>query len=247
MTTVTQCLGRLVKDDDRFRGLFADGHKFHHEIRCERIADGDLCKGCQEKQSRRDGNHPTRLHGLISEAIPEWSHIFGGDWYNKRLPKYGAPSDMEMVKAKAAQEKARKSVKTSAPETIVAPTQVAAEPAQVAEEPKKKRVYKKKIVIVNEIPEVETKPKTKSKAKDLAIPAEVVIAAVESKEAPLEPTHIVRVKVSLMNIDGHPYFLDPIKNKLYNVASDKRPGRYHGRWNPTGKKIDTTFPDSDAE
>lgn len=114
-------MGRLV--DDKQMGLFPDGeHKFHLELRCKNDAFDDLCDKC-ENRTREPCNghksHPALLHGLMNEPIPYWSHVYGGPWYEIRVPKWGEPVEEQMVKAKKASEEAMKGVTPSSVKTVV--------------------------------------------------------------------------------------------------------------------------------
>ena len=107
--------------------------------------------------------------------------------------------------------------------------------------------------------EAEKKPRVKKaiKIKDevvepVAVPVALVkepvqIKAIESTQTALHDIEIQVIKVRKFEINGHSYFMDSNKYKLYKVGSDKKPGAYHGRWNPEKEEIDTHFPDSDRE
>ena len=75
----------------------------------------------------------------------------------------------------------------------------------------------------------------------------VQIKAIESIQSTLHDVDVHVIKVRKFEIHGHSYYLDSNKYKLYKVGSDKKPGAYHGRWNPEKEEIDTSFPDSDRE
>jgi hypothetical protein len=67
---------------------------------CNRVVDGDaevLCKTCAKK-SLTHVRHEPRLHGLLTEPIPDDSHIFGGAWYMRMVERFGPPP-MEWVMA----------------------------------------------------------------------------------------------------------------------------------------------------
>ena len=226
----TQCQARLV--NDKITGLFADGHhKFHHELRCNRITleSSELCGRCQERKEQDSVKkcHPSRVHGLITEKIPEWSHIFGGEWYLKSSLKYGTPPEIEMGKAKVAKEIAYKGVDTASVKETKPETVTVKETVTETKPVKKKRAYVKK--------------------KVEAAPIQTKTLAIESKEPPITLNNVVRIGVRPHQIEGRKYFLDSNKGKLYTVAADKSPGHYYGRWNPQEETVDTDFPDSDAE
>ena len=109
-----RCLGRLVNDTKGTYCLsFEGGGYFHIPIQCDKIADG-LCAGCLVKKERTEakvalmtgkslqGTHPSYLHGLVTEPIPIWSHIYDGTWYRLKISSGSIVSESTMAKAKAA-------------------------------------------------------------------------------------------------------------------------------------------------
>ena len=73
---------------------------------CNRVVDGDrevLCKMCAKK-SLTHVRHEPRLHGLLTEPIPDDSHIFGGAWYLRMVERFGPPP-MEWVIAAEVNQK----------------------------------------------------------------------------------------------------------------------------------------------
>ena len=109
-----RCLGRLVNDTKGTHCLsFETGGYFHIPIQCDRTANG-LCATCLVKQERTEakvalmtgkslqGTHPSYLHGLVTEPIPTWSHIYDGAWYRLKISSGSTVSDINMAKAKAA-------------------------------------------------------------------------------------------------------------------------------------------------
>jgi len=44
------------------------------------------------------------LHGLLTEPIPDTSHIYGGTWYKKQVQRFGEPSEEWVKAAKDAQK-----------------------------------------------------------------------------------------------------------------------------------------------
>lgn len=65
--------------------------------------DGSLCKTCAKK-SLTHVRHEPRLHGLLTEPIPDDSHIFGGAWYLRMVERFGPPP-MEWVIAAEVNQK----------------------------------------------------------------------------------------------------------------------------------------------
>jgi hypothetical protein len=131
----------------------------------EAMEGNSLCEWCfmLPKDGRyKDGKyHGRNVHGLITEPIPEDSHIYGGPWYNGVVELYGDLEDKEWIKmAEEAQQKleeeVRKRVKGIVEEKVAPkkkkPKAEKAEQPVEAETEKKKvqRGRKKKVVEVEE-------------------------------------------------------------------------------------------------
>ena len=268
-----------MRDGEGNRGRFPDNHRFYYEFRCSYpMQEGDLCSRCLEWKSR--GVNKKDLyrchHGLVTEEIPEWSHIYGGIWYQSKVSVYGEPSESEMARAKKAEMDARKGLDVDTTKEL-----------NLVEEPKKKRPYNKKKKNIpkpepqpepqpepkqqpepqpepkqqpqpetKQQPQSEPKPqpqpttvkKRRAKKEPATIPEEpnVQIQAVEVTPM-IHDIEIVKIIVRPFTVNDTAYFLDGKKNKLYSVGNDKRPSSYVGRWNPDSQIIDTEFPDSDVE
>jgi hypothetical protein len=240
-TMTTQCSGRLV-DDIRAFGLFGNGkNKFHLEIRCQSksVANTKLCGKCLERPTELGKYHSALLHGLIGEAVPPWSHIFGGEWYRAKVATYGEPDEKEMAKGKAAQAEANNGI-----DQVIVP--VVEKPKKVGEtekpKPKVKRAYKKKLQPAEPQTEAQTQAQ-ESQPKKAKVPTQ----AVESIETPIDDKEIVKIVVRAFEHDGRQYFIEYNKNKLYSVGKDKRPLAYHGRWDPATQSINVDIHDSDIE
>jgi hypothetical protein len=66
---------------------------------CENHADSILCKACANR-TRDHSKHRMRIHGLLTEPIPDDSHIYGSAWYKKQVEKYGEPPEEWIASAK---------------------------------------------------------------------------------------------------------------------------------------------------
>jgi hypothetical protein len=51
---------------------------------------GNLCEGCKRRTSAGK-TQSSMIHGLLTEEIPEYSHIFGSRWYWEKVRKSGEP------------------------------------------------------------------------------------------------------------------------------------------------------------
>lgn len=230
----TQCYARICNFEKNYI-VFGDGkHKIPLEMRCssQSVAGTKLCGRCHERP--REGKIQTSLfHGLIGEPMPPWSHIFEGDWYKANLKKYGEPDQAEMAKAKAAQIAANGGgggeSKTATETKTVVLTQTTTPTVQP--KPTVKRAPKK---TQKEVKPQEAQPSVKSQA-------------IESTETPLDGKEIVKIIVRPFEHNGHNYFLNAKKNKLYTKGKDGRPHKYHGRWNPETETICIDVPDSDVD
>ena len=89
-----QCKSRNAKKEPLF---FGDGvNIFYAEERCANtaIADTSICSKCHFKNPKATNQLSRRFqHGLITELIPETSHIFGPTtWFLNAIKLYGMPS-----------------------------------------------------------------------------------------------------------------------------------------------------------
>ena len=74
----------------------------------EAVPGEDLCESCMNRptESRyKDGKyHGRNVHGLVTEEIPEDSHIYGSAWYEDMVEKFGHPDDVWLEQAIEADE-----------------------------------------------------------------------------------------------------------------------------------------------
>lgn len=69
---------------------------------CKNPTDSTLCKACANRP-RDHSKHKMRIHGLLTEPIPDDSHIYGGAWYRKQVETYGEPPEEWIRSAKEQQ------------------------------------------------------------------------------------------------------------------------------------------------
>ncbi len=90
---IKKCLAR-VTNDSLFEYFGDRHHKFYFEFRCNYpcFENRDVCIKCLQKKINCNVQ-TSRLfdHGMIYEAIPDRSHIFGGKWYQENELKWGSP------------------------------------------------------------------------------------------------------------------------------------------------------------
>lgn len=242
---MSQCLGRLVRDIPRGEYIleFEQGGLFHIPLRCENFSrSGDLCESCVKKDQKTrekiakitgttiEGMHPALLMGRVSEPIPFWSRIYDGAWFHLKIEGGYTISKEVMAKAKKAAETAYAGVETVAPQPM----------------PGKKKVPKAPVAVAAAVP-VAPVPAAAPVAAVPVAPKKaakrVTTAAVEPvaliNPTRLEVEDILHVKVRKQEIDGRMFYLDPKKDKVYDMKF-----KYVGRLKE-GALV--SFPDSDAE
>jgi len=113
------CLGRVIGEELPFE----QGGSFHVTFQCTTRTQASLCDTCENKlkywSSKPDkgrGIQVGRIAGLMNEPIPDWAHVYGGNWFRLKLEQGLTLS--EMVKAK---------VSTKAPAAKAPPAKLSAE------------------------------------------------------------------------------------------------------------------------
>lgn len=261
-------MGRRMKDKDELKSSRTGSpFCFWHELRCSKssMTNHKLCLDCSGRivlsyDKKTHKNQTAWLHGCIDEPIPEWSVLFDGPEFHKRVSKYGKPSEEEMARAKKAQQIARGEVEeitqtlarlslqeqanASLPNTIESLPVVSSSvpPKRKAKETKPKETKPKD----TDVKAKRAAPKKKNELIQPPLPS-VPAQAYESTELPLTNVEVVKIQVRKFMVGDKQYFLDAKKYKLYAMEKDSSPGKYVGRWDPQEEKMDTSFPDSDAE
>lgn len=269
-----QCKGRYARFADRKQ--FGDGtHYFMVERRCRKSTlpgRDDVCVRCSRRTV--DNTLQERLtfdHGLIGEPIPDWSHIYGGAWYEARVEVYGAPDEDTVVWAeeyarvaklegdehKAAERELgmdplkKKRVRGADDGDIVRKTPgrkkkepAAAGGAGMAEGQKAAGVEPKAKARAPKAAAATASPKPVSKPE--AKPPTYVATHLEKELEALTVDDVEIIRVAPFEYDGRKYFRDERKNKLYKAVA-AAPGPYIGRWNPRLSAVETDIPDSDAD
>lgn len=251
-----QCKGRYVRFADR--KPFADGkHYFFVPRRCREpaTAGSEACGSCLRRltegvfQERRQFNH-----GLVDEPVPDWSHIYGGAWYEARTEAYGAPDEGIIVWA---EEYARVAL-LEGDEHKAAERELGMDPVKKKRgRPAGETPAKEKAATGKAAGGAGKAPAKRTKAAG-ATPAKKPVTKPETKPPTYVATHLEKeldaltvddveiIHVAPFEHDSRKYFRDERKNKLYKAISST-PGPYIGRWNPRLGAIETDIPDSDAE
>lgn len=210
---------------------------FFLPTRCKNKAE-KLCDSCVARQERIPAllekwkgsmqNQSEQVHGLIGEAIPEWSRIYKGPYY---LGKIEAGWTISAESERIAEEAytAAGIVKVEMPRKR--PVEVPKAP--VLEVPKTP-VLELPNAPVPEVPQPVITKAVKKAPKKGPQP----IAAIEKGE----PVEVVTVKVKATEIDGRTVYLSSVKDKVYDMKYN-----YLGRYNRKADKIETAYGDSDAE
>jgi len=257
---------------------FADRrHKFYLEYRCNLplFQQHDTCIRCLTKTSKIQGSR-TFPHGMVSDPIPEASHIYGGTWYEKGIKAWGAPPGeiqevaLQYQKAARALSKAENRIEEA---EMARPKKEAVAEEKAEEKPRVRRAPPKKkadvAVAASEQPAeaapVEEKPirKAPPKRKTQATPysATATIAQPAIHREVVLPTHMEQtveeidtdgyeieyVKLRSYQIGQTTYFRDFEKNKLYRRIKENVIGSYVGRYDPERETIHEDVPDSDNE
>jgi hypothetical protein len=103
-----RCLARIVREEHA--QYFANGkNKFYLEQRCPNTAlpNKPTCSACAVKYVTKLQTARAYPHGLITEPIPDHSHLFGSEWYEKAAEKWGDPPARIVLYAIQFQDKAR--------------------------------------------------------------------------------------------------------------------------------------------
>ena len=273
------CVSRVTAIDARC--YFADlKHKFFLEMRCDRPCSDPtkkVCDDCSIKTMSTIQWCRKIDHGTIYDPIPDRSHLFGGNWYEDGVRKWGAPSAKDIEYALEHQRNARMITGPSkvpspspdmepvkrgrkpkvAPSTI-APTippseefDIILDPITVPSTPL--------LQTVSETPVKKAAVKRPRKPKALT-PVKMADPSMVQKEVVL-PTHMEQereevdtdgfeieyVKLSVFSLGDATYFRDSKKNKLYKKIKEKTIGCYVGRYDPSTETVHTDVPDSDDE
>jgi hypothetical protein len=185
------CLGRVIGEELPFE----QGGSFHVTFQCTTRTQASLCDTCENKlkywSSKADkgrGIQVGRVAGLVNEPIPDWAHVYGGNWF--RLKLEGGFTLSEMVKAK---------VSTKAP--------AAKEPA--AKAPAAKLSAEKVLESLPVVPKpvkVTKAPKAPEQGPKVRVKGSIDTSDHE----------VIHIKVRKQVIDGREFYVDA-ENNLYDM------------------------------
>lgn len=260
---MAQCLGRLVRDSKGVGLLnFEDGGAFHVPFRCTTMTrSGDICDSCFEKEQKTiekvrgitgttiKGMLPSYLNGRVTEPIPFWSRLYDGAWYRLKIEGGARLSETVMAKAKKAAEVAYEGVTTVEPQPMPAGKKPRAKKATVepvAPPVTVKKAKKISVPVAAPVPvapvpvaPLPVAPPPVAPAKKTKAPKDNTppVAVLDTKKLPVDS--IVTIQVRKTEVDGRSLYLDPRKEKLYDLKF-----KYIGRLKDGQIH---SFPDSDAE
>jgi hypothetical protein len=233
-----QCLARHTAERKNIPELkFENKPKFGFFLtaRCKGTTTDKLCEPCKGREARIPAllekwkgsmqNQSEQIHGLIGEAIPEWSRIYKGPYYLGKIEAGWRISEESQRKAEEAYTKTEKLVEMAPKKKVAEPVPVA-EPAPVAEpklQPKPE-------------PEPVAKPKKRPPPKKKTAEPTAFIDATPQPEV-----EILTIKVKPTEIDGRKVYLSNLKDKVYDLKYN-----YLGRYNRKADRIETAYADSDG-
>lgn len=246
----TQCLGRLVKDSHGVGLLtFEDGSVFHVPFRCESMTrDGDLCSLCCEKERKTiekvrgitgttiKGMLPSFLNGRVTEPIPFWSRLYDGAWFRLKLSSGCKVSKDIMVRVKKAVAVAYEGVQTVDPQPMPSGRKIKTKKATAATNPVE-AVVPEAVAPVAVAPAIVAPKSLIRKRAEKGVKGAEAVAKINPEVVPVEKVH--EIKVRMIDLDGRNLYLDPLKEKLYDLKF-----KYLGRLRD-GAIV--SFPDSDAD
>ena len=250
---MAQCLGRLVRDTPKGVNMlsFEGGALFHLPLRCETMTrSGDLCDSCCAKEKKtlekvRDisgttigGTHPSYLMGRVTDPIPFWCRLYDGAWFRLKLESGSIISAENMAKIKKAVEKAYEGVETVEPQPMPGKKSAAKKAAKPALEQSRIEEFPASAIV--EAPPAPPAPVPKKRAavkKSVAAPSPV--ANIGTSPVDCSDDTVIHIKVRKQEVDGRMFYLDPRKDKLYDMKF-----KYVGRLKD-GANVD--YPDSDAD
>jgi len=199
------------------------------------------------------GTLPSYLMGRVTEPIPYWSRLYDGAWFRLKMEEGATLSRETMAKIKVAVDAAYAGVETVPPAEMpggvkkmrklkvkgklkpCASPVVEDDEAEVAEAP---AVAEAPPVV--EVPAAPVPAKKKRQPKKVASPTITTITGfVPRPDAAEEPEETITIPVRKRIIDGRELYLDPKKDKLYDLKF-----KYVGRLKD-GAIV--AHPDSDAE
>lgn len=202
------CLSRMTYP--HMKQHFGDGfHVFYMETFCGNpIQSGEVCALCSKKGPTRTQWSRQFDHGLISGELSPHSHIFGSEWYNKKVATYGTPSQAVVELAMEAQRRTRNRIRGATKQKLVVrrkastPTSIASSDSSVVDQ-LRSSVMKR-------------------------TPSESSMA--ESMDDPISIQGVMRIKLKATVVDGMNVWLDESSGSVYERIDGQPRGMRLGSW-----------------
>jgi hypothetical protein len=258
----TQCIGRIAKVSSIAH--FGDGkHRFYIPYRCsnQSLAHSNCCGRCNDRGTDKLQSSGKFDHGLITEPIPDHSHMYHGKWYKDGCGLWGVPLT-ETVRLAEEQHRVTHPLElvpvpapapiTIAPRTIVPLKRRKPEHSATAVEASTTVTAVEAVTVVTVIPEKQRKPRAKkTTAASVVLPAAIEHITATHVEKDMEEVYIddyevEHVKLSPFEHNDTMYYRDTTKNKLFEHIKGGF-GAYVGRYDPYSDCIRNDIPDSDEE
>ena len=218
---------RLYKEVD---GKTMLGKYIWTELLCPNIASTEkkTCTDCAIKLPKHKYQANSKCdHGTIGGPYPSDSKLYGSPFYLNQIKDGWKITEADETRAKEAQLSVSSMVKKTKVATEV---DTVVPPAPPLKKPRKK-VAKNTNTIIQE----STVSESKSEPRFL-----------EAMTAPVKVHDVIVVKVKKVKCEGKEYYFDSISGKVYAVLANGV-GPYKGRYDPEEERLDTSYPDSDAE
>jgi len=240
---MTQCIGRIAKVDGICH--FRNGkNRFYLEYRCPKkvVPDTQLCTRCTDRGRDKIQSSGKFDHGLVTGPIPDYSHMYGGTYYEESVRKW-LISPENLAIAQEYQQIARQGlIHLVSEKEVVEAVKAEAVKAEVV------KVVEEKInPIVLAKPKI--KPVKRKPKNEIVLPTPMTIIAShleEKEEIDLEEYEFEYVQLKPFEHQDISYFREPKKNKIFERKKDII-GPYIGRYDSYTDSIRTDIPDSDSE
>jgi hypothetical protein len=238
---MTQCIGRIAKVDGICH--FRNGkNRFYLEYRCPKkvVPDTQLCTRCTDRGRDKIQSSGKFDHGLVTGPIPDYSHMYGGTYYEESARKW-LISPENLAIAQEHQRIARQGLIPLVPE------EEAEAKVEVKAEAKVEVIEEKVNTIVLAKPKI--KPVKRKPKNEIVLPTPMTIVAShleEKEEVDLEDYEFEYVSLKPFEHQDISYFREPKKNKIFERKKDVI-GPYIGRYDSYTDSIRIDIPDSDSE
>jgi hypothetical protein len=284
-----QCLGRHTLERKNVPELkFANKPKFGFflPVRCSNIATEILCESCIERTKKIPvllekwkgsmQNQSEQIHGLIVEAIPEWSRIYKGVYYQAKIDAGWIISDESERIAEEAYKGAESDTVEMPPRKKI-PVIITEEPAQIPLKKEPVKRIRKKVSAPEPVAEHVAEPVAELKPEPVAIQkrkpkvVNAVIAELKPEPIPIPvpvPAPVKKTARAKQVVPVPTAYVKPLNEEIevlvvnvkkieiddrivyLNNEKDKvydMKFNYLGRYNRKDNKINSNYADSDAE